>query len=285
MLLDIDENKLDPDSSVLSNPSTFNSETLLKNDVEQEAHKETFREMLLLLRDRAFMLFAVSNFLTSLGYPIPYTFVLDNALKLGLTDVLLNTYDWKTCLVILGGICFVNCIFGLMFKPLPKYQEEDSIGCEQMGDTNSETLLKNDVEQETHKETFREMLLLLRDWAFMLFAVSNFLTSLGYLIPYTFIPDNALKLGLTETQGSYLVGLIGISNTIARVVLGALSQKLNRLFLYNTCLVICGLTMAISNFLQPIAAAILSSDCTQAVSNTSLIPTLNSSVMIVIEPV
>ena len=82
-----------------------------------------------------------------------------------------------------------------------------------------------------------------------------------------------------------MVGLIGISNTIARVVLGALSQKLNRLFLYNTCLVICGLTMAISNFLQPIAAAILSSDCTQAVSNTSLIPTLNSSVVTVIEPV
>ena len=105
-----------------------------------------------------------------------------------------------------------------------------------MGDTNSETLLKNDVEQETHKETFREMLLLLRDWAFMLFAVSNFLTSLGYPIPYTFVLDNALKLGLTETQGSYLVGLIGISNTIARVVLGALSQKLNRLFPSPTCL-------------------------------------------------
>ena len=167
-----------------------------------------------------------------------------------------------------------------------------------MGDTNSETLLKNDVEQETHKETFREMLLLLRDWAFMLFAVSNFLTSLGYPIPYTFVPvntasitivniiflysqDNALKLGLTETQGSYLVGLIGISNTLARVVLGALSQKLNRLFFYNNCLNICGLTMAISNLLQPRAAAILSSDCIQAVSNTSLIPTLISSVVTV----
>ena len=51
MLLDIGEIKLDPDSSVLSNPSAFNAETLFKNDVEQEAHKETFREMLLLLRD------------------------------------------------------------------------------------------------------------------------------------------------------------------------------------------------------------------------------------------
>jgi len=202
-----------------------------------------------------------------------------------LTDVLLNMYDWKTCLIILGGICFINCIFGLMFKPLPKYQDEDSIGCERMGDTNSETLLKEGAEPETHKETFREMIYLLRDWAFMLFAVSNFLTSLGYPIPYTFVPDNAIKLGLTERQGSYLVGLIGISNTIARVVLGALSQKLNRLFLYNTCLVICGLTMAASNFFQPMAAALISVDCSLAVANTTLIPALNSSTVTVIEPV
>ena len=27
-----------------------------------------------------------------------------------------------------------------------------------------------------------------RDWAFMMFAISNFLTSLGYPIPYTFVP-------------------------------------------------------------------------------------------------
>ena len=27
-----------------------------------------------------------------------------------------------------------------------------------------------------------------RNWVFMMFAVSNFLTSLGYPIPYTFVP-------------------------------------------------------------------------------------------------
>ena len=61
-----------------------------------------------------------------------------------------------------------------------------------------ETLLKNDVEQEAHKETFREMLLLLRDWAFMLFAVSNFLTSLGYPIPYTFVPVNTASIKIVD---------------------------------------------------------------------------------------
>jgi len=112
----------------------------------------------------------------------------------------------------------------------------------------------------------------------MMFAVSNFLTSLGYPIPYTFVPDNALELGLTGEQGSWLVGYIGISNTVARVVLGALSQKLNRLFLYNTCLVVCGLTMALSNYFQPIAALMVGADCptnatallTEVAANTSV---------------
>ena len=49
-----------PDQSPISAKEEFQAtledisnfqETLLKNDVEQEAHKETFREMLLLLRD------------------------------------------------------------------------------------------------------------------------------------------------------------------------------------------------------------------------------------------
>ena len=37
-----------------------------------------------------------------------------------LTDHLLETYDWKTALYILSAICASNCVFGLMFKPLPK---------------------------------------------------------------------------------------------------------------------------------------------------------------------
>ena len=33
-----------------------------------------------------------------------------------------------------------------------------------------------------------DMWSLLKSWVFMMFAVSNFLTSLGYPIPYTFVP-------------------------------------------------------------------------------------------------
>ena len=105
----------------------------------------------------------------------------------------MNAYDWKICLYILGALCSSNCLFGLMFKPLPKSEDEETIGCENIGsgDSNTDSLLKpdpNKAQEETHKETFREMLLLLRDWAFLMFAISNFLTSLGYPIPYSFVP-------------------------------------------------------------------------------------------------
>ena len=43
-----------------------------------------------------------------------------------------------------------------------------------------------------------------------------------------FLKDNTAVLGLPSAQGSALVGLIGISNTVARLVLGVISQTLNR---------------------------------------------------------
>ena len=51
---------------------------------------------------------------------------------------------------------------------------------------------------------------------------------------------------------------------MARLGLGGLSEvvgKSGRLFLYNTCLVICGLTMALSNYFQPIMASIAGLEC------------------------
>ena len=43
-----------------------------------------------------------------------------------------------------------------------------------------------------------------------------------------YMQDNGKEIGLSSSQGSFLVGLIGISNTVARLLLGIASQKLNR---------------------------------------------------------
>ena len=52
----------------------------------------------------------------------------------------------------------------------------------------------------------------------------------------------------------------------------------NRLFLYNTCLVLCGLTMAASNYFQPAAAALAGVECPglAAVINSTSAPQYDS---------
>ena len=67
-----------------------------------------------------------------------------------------------------------------------------------MLDSEDEENVKHE-EKETFKEMFlllryprifliQSVIILFRNWVFMMFAISNFLTSLGYPIPYTFIP-------------------------------------------------------------------------------------------------
>jgi len=179
-----------------------------------------------------------------------------------LTDWLLTTFSWQTALLILGGICIGNCFFALLFKPIPEsYKEPEVETCQAMLPDQEKQPEREEKANDDKKETFQEMIALLRNWVFMMFAVSNFLTSLGYPIPYTFVPDNAKQLGISSQQGSSIVGIIGITNTFARLILGVLSLKMDRLFLYNTCLVVCGLSMCLTNFFQPMLAAIAGETC------------------------
>jgi len=192
-----------------------------------------------------------------------------------ITQKLLDTLGWKSAMLAVSGICLSNGLFAFCFKPLEQVQVETNP--EVYDKLNDDKKVKEEEEEEEEKkeknqerkETVRVMKELLKDVIFMMFAVSNFFTSLGYPIPYTFIPDNSKVLNMTAEEGSFIISTIGISNTIARLVLGILSQKMNRLFLYNSCLVVCGLSMCLSNYFQPMAASLTGADC-------SLVPVSNS---------
>lgn len=94
------------------------------------------------------------------------------------------------------------------------------------------------------KETVKEMLdmSLFRDIVFLLFAMSNFCTSIGFNIPYVYIVPKAIQSNISKADASYLISIIGIANTVGRIILGYLSDKawVNRLLVYNVCLTICG---------------------------------------------
>jgi len=91
---------------------------------------------------------------------------------------------------------------------------------------------------------------LLKDPLFLMFAISNFCTSVGFCVPYMYLPDRAIQLGMTEQQGAFLISVVGIANTVGRVVFGWLSDRpfVNRLMLYNTVLTLCGISTVLSSF-------------------------------------
>lgn len=160
---------------------------------------------------------------------------------------------------------------GVMYKPdvfyrgslhiLPRHRSKASdVG----SDTNRYGSMKkvkeeSDVKDEQHvmcgcipcsketKDTLQEMMHfgLLKDPVFIIFTVSNFLTSIGFNIPYVYIAAQADVLKLSSEQGSYLLSIIGIANTVGRIILGYLSDKpwVNRLLVYNICLTLCGIGM------------------------------------------
>lgn len=89
---------------------------------------------------------------------------------------------------------------------------------------------------------------LLKDVIFVLFVISNFCTSIGFNMPYIYLPDRAIEKGISPNDSALLVSVIGIANTIGRIVFGWMADRpwVNRLMLYNTALVICGVGTALS---------------------------------------
>ncbi|XP_035446775.1 monocarboxylate transporter 12 [Spodoptera frugiperda] len=87
---------------------------------------------------------------------------------------------------------------------------------------------------------------LLVDPIFILFAISNFLTSIGFYIPYVYTVPMSESLGVENPP--YLISIIGGSNLVGRIILGYISDKpwVNRLLAYNLCLTIAGIGTAMA---------------------------------------
>ncbi|KAG5900722.1 hypothetical protein JTB14_038240 [Gonioctena quinquepunctata] len=92
---------------------------------------------------------------------------------------------------------------------------------------------------------------LFKDVIFIIFSLSNLLTSIGFNIPYVYMVSKANDMGMKD-KGSTLISIIGAANTVGRIVLGYVSDMpwINRLHIYNWCLTICGAATFLSAFLE-----------------------------------
>lgn len=114
----------------------------------------------------------------------------------------------------------------------------------------AESVIQNKCCPKEMTDAFSEMLdaSLLRNVIFIMFGLSNFFTNIGFNVPYIYTKVRANALGITDDHTSILLSVIGISNTVGRVALGYLSDRkwVNRLFLYNASLTVCGVATAFS---------------------------------------
>ncbi|XP_043517301.1 monocarboxylate transporter 12-like isoform X4 [Frieseomelitta varia] len=111
---------------------------------------------------------------------------------------------------------------------------------------------------DTEADTFQEdiNISLLKDPVFILFTFSNFCTSIGFYVPYVYVLPQAEERGINKKDASYLLAVIGIANTVGRIILGYVSDKpgVNRLLIYNLCLTICGISTILSTFCTSFAS-------------------------------
>ncbi|KAK5985334.1 MonoCarboxylate Transporter family [Trichostrongylus colubriformis] len=118
----------------------------------------------------------------------------------------------------------------------------------------------DNVEGSDVRKTMSNMLFLtlLFDPIFLIFAISNMLSSVGFNSPMYFLPLHAQKgVGLDSAHSSAVLSVFGLSNTIGRIVYGIIADHelpipygwgsnvtRNRLWMYNISLSICGLLTA-----------------------------------------
>nr|XP_022917444.1 monocarboxylate transporter 5-like [Onthophagus taurus] len=134
----------------------------------------------------------------------------------------MELYSWQGVMIVLSGIVLQCIVFGTLFRPL-----------------------KN---EKLKKKLFD--VTLFKDVTFILFVISNVLTSIGFNVPFIYIVPRALSLDIPLSHASLLLAIIGIANTLGRIILGYISDKpwINRLWVYNSCLTICGFATALSVF-------------------------------------
>ncbi|GFY50008.1 monocarboxylate transporter 14, partial [Trichonephila inaurata madagascariensis] len=86
---------------------------------------------------------------------------------------------------------------------------------------------------------------LLKNYVFLIFSLSRLLQYFGVMTPSVYLYDRAINLGIaTRIQASFLISLIGISNTLGKILFGIFADltSWNVLYIYAICLLINGIS-------------------------------------------
>ncbi|XP_020280359.1 monocarboxylate transporter 12 isoform X3 [Pseudomyrmex gracilis] len=99
---------------------------------------------------------------------------------------------------------------------------------------------------------------LLKDPVFLLIGISNVFGMAGLYVPFVYLVDAAVLDGIESNSASFLLSIIGITNTIGRVACGYVADfpQVDSLLLNNICLIISTVAVASTPFCHSYAAYI-----------------------------
>lgn len=97
---------------------------------------------------------------------------------------------------------------------------------------------------------------LLKDPVFMMIAISNIFGMAGLYVPFVYLVDAAVLDGIEQNSASFLISIIGITNTVGRIVCGYVADfpSVDALFMNNVCLVISTFAVSLTPFCHSYAA-------------------------------
>ncbi|KAJ8674039.1 hypothetical protein QAD02_005301 [Eretmocerus hayati] len=110
---------------------------------------------------------------------------------------------------------------------------------------------------ESFKEALGTMMdmSLLKDPVFLLICISNVFGMAGLYIPFFLLVDAAAAQGIEKQSGSFLISVIGITNTIGRVACGYVADfpQVDSLLLNNICLAVATVAVTVTPFCSTMA--------------------------------
>lgn len=107
--------------------------------------------------------------------------------------------------------------------------------------------------KESTEKWYTELIELLKGMAdfslflefhFLLMSLSTILLFIWFIVPYFYLADHMKLLGYTESQASFVLSVIGMTNTISMIGLGWAGDRpwLNVMKTYAVCLILCGIS-------------------------------------------
>ncbi|KAF9982789.1 hypothetical protein BGZ75_005756 [Mortierella antarctica] len=78
---------------------------------------------------------------------------------------------------------------------------------------------------------------------FLALATANFLTSLGYMIPFFFLSTFAVFHGQTASTGALMIGILNGASLVGRLTLGFITDRVGRINMLFVCALVSGLSI------------------------------------------